>query len=49
MDERDGFTDQNINITIPVKVAYQALDKYLGEKLGGEIISNENKAGKKSH
>ena len=49
MDERDGFTDQNINITIPVKVGYQALDTYLEEKLGGEIISNENKAGKKSN
>lgn len=49
MYDKDKFIDQNINITIPVVVGYQVLDKYLREKLVGEILFNENKEGEKSN
>lgn len=39
MNENVDFYDQNINLTIPVIIAYPVLDKYLREKLVGEIIS----------
>ncbi len=46
---KDEFSDQNINITMPVIIGYPILDKYLREKLVGEIISKENSEGKKSN
>ena len=46
---KDEFNDQNINITVPVIIGYSVLDKYLREKLIGEIISKENSEGKKSN
>lgn len=49
MYDEDKFIDQNINITIPVIVSYLVLDKYLGQKLVGEILSKENKEGEKSN
>lgn len=49
MHVKDEFEDQNINITIPVIIGYPVLDKYLREKLIGEIISKENSDGKKSN
>ena len=49
MHVRDEFRDQNINITIPVIIGYPILDKYLREKMIGEIISKENSDGKKSN
>ncbi|MFV8225080.1 DUF4403 family protein [Christiangramia aquimixticola] len=39
MDLKDEFTDQNIDITLPVIIGYPVLDKYLIQKLVGEIIS----------
>lgn len=39
MNENVDFYDQNINLMIPVIIAYPVLDKYLREKLVGEIIS----------
>lgn len=42
MNENVDFYDQNINLMIPVIIAYPVLDKYLREKLVGEIISKEN-------
>ncbi len=49
MYDKNEFIDQNINITIPVIIGYAVLDKYLREKLIGEIISKENKEGEKSN
>ena len=49
MYDKDEFIDQNINITIPVIIGYAVLDKSLREKVIGEIISKENKDGKKSN
>lgn len=49
MEVRNDFNDQNINLTVPVIIAYSVLDKYLREKLVGEIISKENSEGKKSN
>ncbi|WP_026935216.1 DUF4403 family protein [Christiangramia echinicola] len=49
MHVKDEFNDQNINITIPVIIGYSVLDKYLREKLIGEIISKENSEGEKSN
>ena len=49
MHVKDEFNDQNINITVPVIIRYAVLDKYLKEKLIGEIISKENSEGKKSN
>ena len=46
---KDEFKDQNINITVPVIIGYPVLDKYLRQKLIGEIISKENSEGKKSN
>lgn len=46
---KDEFSDQNINITVPVIISYSTLDKYLRQKLIGEIISKENSEGKKSN
>lgn len=49
MNENDRFIDPNIEITIPVIIGYQVLDKYLREKLIGEIISKDDKDGEKSN
>lgn len=49
MYDKDKIIDKNINITIPVVLGYQVLDKYLREKLVGEILSKENKDGEKSN
>ena len=45
---KDEFSDQNINITVPVIISYSTLDKYLQQKLIGEIISKDNSDGDKS-
>lgn len=49
MNENDRFIDPNIKITIPVIIGYHVLDKYLREKLIGEIISKDDKDGEKSN
>ena len=49
MDYKDKFIDQNINITVPVVIGYQVLTRYIGGKLVGEILSNDNKEGEKSN
>tara|TARA_R100001369_G_scaffold954_3_gene3066 strand:+ start:15468 stop:16094 length:627 start_codon:yes stop_codon:yes gene_type:complete len=49
MDYKDKFLDQNINITVPVVIGYQVLTRYIGGKLVGEILSNDNKEGEKSN
>ena len=49
MDDKEKFMDENINITIPVIINYQVLTRYIGGKLVGEILSNENKEGEKSN
>jgi len=49
MINQDNFIDQNINIKVPVIINYQVLTKYIGGKLVGEILSTENKEGKKSN
>lgn len=49
MYDKDKIIDKNINITIPVVLGYQVSDKYLREKLVGEILSKENKDGEKSN
>ncbi len=46
---KDEFSDQNINLTVPVIISYTTLDKYLRQKSIGEIISKENSDGKKSN
>jgi len=49
MIDKDNFIDKNISITIPVIIGYKILEKYLGGKLVGKILSNENKQGEKSN
>lgn len=49
MQVKERFNDQNINITVPVIIGYPVLDKYLREKMIGEIISKENSKGEKSN
>ena len=49
MCDKKEFQDQNINITIPVVIGYTVLDKYLREKLIGEILNKVNKNGEKSN
>lgn len=49
MNVTNDFNDQNINITLPVIIGYPILNKYLRQKLVGEIISKENAAGEKSN
>ena len=46
---KDELNSQNINITVPVIIGYAVLDKYLRQKLVGEIISKESNDGKKSN
>lgn len=46
---KEENNDQNIKITVPVIIGYPVLDKYLKEKLIGEIISKEDSDGKKSN
>ncbi|TRO67108.1 DUF4403 family protein [Christiangramia sabulilitoris] len=46
---KEENNDQNIKITIPVIIGYPVLDKYLKEKLIGEIISKEDSEGNKSN
>ncbi|GAA4308042.1 hypothetical protein GCM10023115_37500 [Pontixanthobacter gangjinensis] len=50
MDVSREFVDQNINITIPVIIDYIVLDKYLKQKLVGEIISKgDSETGKSNY
>ncbi|MDX1761788.1 MAG: DUF4403 family protein [Christiangramia sp.] len=49
MDVSKDFIDQNINITIPVIINYSVLDKYLRQKLVGEIISKGDSEASKSN
>jgi len=49
MDDKHKFIDENINVTIPVIINYQVLTRYIGGKLVGEILSNDNKDGEKSN
>ena len=46
---KDELNSQNINITVPVIIGYSVLDKYLRQKLVGEIISKESSNGKTSN
>lgn len=49
MTEQAKITDANIDITIPIKIGYPVLNKYLKQKLVGEIISKEDEEGNKSN
>jgi len=49
MDDKHKFIDENINVTIPVIINYQVLTRYIGGKLVGELLSNDNKDGEKSN
>lgn len=41
MDENTTFSEANIDLKIPIKIGYPILDKYLKQKLIGEIISKD--------
>lgn len=49
MDDKDKFIYENLNVTIPVIINYKVLTRYIGGKLVGEILSNENKDGDNSN
>lgn len=49
MDNTNKISDTNIDVTIPVKIGYPILDKFLRSKMIGEIISKEGSEGKKSN
>lgn len=49
MDNTDRISDTNVDVTIPVKIGYPILDKFLRSKMIGEIISKEDSDGEKSN
>lgn len=49
IDNTDKISDTNVDITIPVKIGYPILDKFLRSKMIGEIISKEGSDGRKSN
>ena len=46
MEEEQIFSEANIDFTVPVKIGYQVIDKYLKQKLIGEIISKDGSQAK---
>ncbi|WP_231896364.1 DUF4403 family protein [Gramella sp. MAR_2010_147] len=49
MENTEKISDTNVNVTIPVKIGYPVLDKFLQSKMIGEIISKEGADGEKSN
>jgi len=49
MENTERISDTNVDVTIPVKIGYPILDKFLRSKMIGEIISKEGSDGKKSN
>lgn len=49
MEKIEKISDTNVNVTIPVKIGYPVLDKFLRSKMIGEIISKEGSDGEKSN
>ncbi|WP_300434017.1 DUF4403 family protein [Christiangramia sp.] len=47
MEKTEKISDTNIDVTIPVKISYPILDRFLKSKMTGEIIAKENSEGKK--
>lgn len=46
MDEEQIISEANLDFSVPVKIAYPVLDKFLKQKLIGEIISKDGSQAK---